>query len=221
MILEKLAVCLVSNFDTCSYSLPLADGRMRVTEHDVHMMSCLLNAPLRNSSGLNVIASLSQVDGDENFRRNFVTFVVSTGLREYQRGEVNHLMLNPLVDLSKMCFLDRVAFILRGYLENILDKTIISNEEEEVNEEKCRIKSVEAETKVENQAGVPKVKALFRDGKGVIDLIITNTRVLVEVMTKLKELLSGARTPLKRVRKVAAKSIGDALIRDTPKKLKS
>ncbi|KAJ8423852.1 hypothetical protein Cgig2_024098 [Carnegiea gigantea] len=46
MILGKLALWLLQNFDTCSYSLPLAHGRMRVTEHDVHMTLCLLKGPL-------------------------------------------------------------------------------------------------------------------------------------------------------------------------------
>jgi len=43
----------------------------------------------------------SQVDRVEDFRRNFVTFVVSTCLRRSQKGEVNYLILNALVELSK------------------------------------------------------------------------------------------------------------------------
>ena len=37
MILGKLVLWLVRNFDTYSCSVPFAHGGMRVTEHDVHM----------------------------------------------------------------------------------------------------------------------------------------------------------------------------------------
>ncbi|KAJ8438218.1 hypothetical protein Cgig2_011580 [Carnegiea gigantea] len=59
------------------------------------------------------------------------------------------------------------------------------------------------------------------DGKVATDLIITNSHLLVEVMTKLEELFPSAHIPLKGVRKVAAESMSNALIRDTHKKSKS
>ncbi|KAJ8421176.1 hypothetical protein Cgig2_007698 [Carnegiea gigantea] len=46
MILGKLAVWLVRNFDTCSCSLPLTHGRLRVTKHDVYMTLALTKGPL-------------------------------------------------------------------------------------------------------------------------------------------------------------------------------
>ncbi|KAJ8419830.1 hypothetical protein Cgig2_019353 [Carnegiea gigantea] len=45
MILEKLAVWLVRNFDTCSCSVPLTHGRFRVTEHDVYITLALPKGP--------------------------------------------------------------------------------------------------------------------------------------------------------------------------------
>ena len=45
MIPGKLAVWLVCNFDTCSCSLPLTHGRLRVTEHDVYMTLALPKGP--------------------------------------------------------------------------------------------------------------------------------------------------------------------------------
>ncbi|KAJ8444799.1 hypothetical protein Cgig2_014988 [Carnegiea gigantea] len=41
MIPGKLALQLVCNFNTCSCSLPLTHGRLRVTEHDVYMTLAL------------------------------------------------------------------------------------------------------------------------------------------------------------------------------------
>ena len=45
MIPGKLAVWLVRNFDTCSCSLPLTYGSLRVTEHDVYMTLALPRGP--------------------------------------------------------------------------------------------------------------------------------------------------------------------------------
>ncbi|KAJ8423658.1 hypothetical protein Cgig2_006237 [Carnegiea gigantea] len=147
-----------------------------------------------------------QVGEVEDFRRNFVMFM--------------------------LCYLDRVVFklrsvphqlpILRGwtngeikdwvrcFLEDTLDKTSAIDEKEQVNEEEHHSKGVEDEGKA----------ALFRDGRVVTDLIITNIRRLVEVIIELQDLIPGARPPLKRVRKVVAESMSDALIRDKPKRLK-
>ncbi|KAJ8439650.1 hypothetical protein Cgig2_021662 [Carnegiea gigantea] len=95
----------------------------------------------------------------------------------------------------------------------------MNDEEEQVNEKEHHNKGVEDEGKAEDQIGIS--KALFRDGRAATDLIITSSRRLAKVITELQELIPGARSPLKRVRKVATESVSDALIRDTPKRSKS
>ncbi|KAJ8423827.1 LOW QUALITY PROTEIN: hypothetical protein Cgig2_017390 [Carnegiea gigantea] len=158
MIQGKLALWL--NFDTSSFSLPLAHGRMTMIEHDVHMMIGLPKGPLKvvesknksnlsrelvsilnlgNSSGQNMIASLNCLGSP--------------------RREVSYLIPNTS---------------LKG--------------------QGCKVAT---------------------------DLIITKSQLLVEVITELEELIPRACTPLKRVRKVTAISMSDALIRETPKKSKS
>ena len=133
MVPGKLELWLVRNFDTYSCSLPLTDGSMRLTEHDVHVTLGLPKDLLeavkpKNERNVNVeLASLlnhwkqqwpecdsipkceevidmmrGQVDGGEHFRRNFIMLVVSTCLRGRQRGEVNYLIMNTLVDLRKL-----------------------------------------------------------------------------------------------------------------------
>ncbi|KAJ8439837.1 hypothetical protein Cgig2_022999 [Carnegiea gigantea] len=109
---------------------------------------------------------------------------------------------------------------LKSYLDT-LDNTTTTDEEEEVNKEERCNKSVEVKAKVKDQMGDSKVKALFWDDKVATDLIINNSRLLAEVMAKLAELLPGTCAPLKRVRKIAAKSRNDALIRHMLKKSKS
>ncbi|KAJ8431132.1 hypothetical protein Cgig2_010065 [Carnegiea gigantea] len=121
-----------------------------------------------------------QVDRDEDFRRNFVTFVVSTCLHENQRGEVNYLILNAVVDLNK----EFVIGFRGGYLENTLDKMTVTDEEENVNEDKCRNKSVKDEAKDKDQTRVSKFKSTAGGSHN-----------------KIGGVDSLARTPLKRVRK--------------------
>ncbi|KAJ8447054.1 hypothetical protein Cgig2_025431 [Carnegiea gigantea] len=60
----------------------------------------------------------------------------------------------------------------------------------------------------------------FQRGQAATNMIITNSRLLAEAMTELEELLFNARIPLKIVRKEAAKSTSNALIRGMPKKSK-
>ena len=64
-------------------------------------------------------------------------------------------------------------------------------------------------------------QALFRDGKAATNLIITNSRLLVEVIAEVEELIPRACTPLKRMRKVAEKLTSDALISERPNRLNS
>ena len=99
-----------------------------MTEEDVHMMLGSPKGPLdvvkpKNESNLIIdFASLlnhrrqlwpkrdsigviemikGQVDGGEDFRRNFLMLVVSPCLHGNQRREVNYLIVNALVDLRK------------------------------------------------------------------------------------------------------------------------
>ncbi|KAJ8442715.1 LOW QUALITY PROTEIN: hypothetical protein Cgig2_011635 [Carnegiea gigantea] len=65
------------------------------------------------------------------------------------------------------------------------------------------------------------MKAIFRDGSAAIDLIITSSRWLAEIMTELEELIPRACSPLKRVRNVAVELVSNALINDRPKGLRS
>ncbi|KAJ8430873.1 hypothetical protein Cgig2_011336 [Carnegiea gigantea] len=251
MIPGKLALWLVRHFNTCSSSLPLTHGRIRVTEHDVHMMLGLRNGPLkvvepkseskwpkRDSihKCMEVIEMMQgQVNGGEDFRRNLVMLVVSTCLHGRQRGEVNYLIMNALVGARQFATLrgltndeikSRVGqeFVIgfgRGYLENTLDKMTIIDKQEEVNEEELHGKNDEDEAKAKDETGVLELKAPFHDGKVATNLIISNSRLPVEVIIKLEEFIHGARAPLKRVRKVAVQLTSDALIGDMTNKLKS
>ncbi|KAJ8430652.1 hypothetical protein Cgig2_000643 [Carnegiea gigantea] len=137
-----------------------------------------------------------QVDWGEDFIRNFIVLVVSTCVHGKQRGEVIYLIMNMLVDLSKLCYLNRVVFKLS--------------------------KNDKDETKPEDEIRVSKRKSgSFHDGKAAADSIITNSRLLTEVIIELEEFIPRARTPLKRVRKVAAESMSDALISDRTNKSRS
>ncbi|KAJ8439005.1 hypothetical protein Cgig2_013001 [Carnegiea gigantea] len=102
--------------------------QMRVTEHDVHMMLGLPKGSLevvepKNESNASIAFArllnhwkhdAELIDGGKDFRRNFVTFLVSTCLRGSQKQQVNYPIQYVLVDLSKLCYLDRVVFKLRS-----------------------------------------------------------------------------------------------------------
>ncbi|KAJ8442718.1 LOW QUALITY PROTEIN: hypothetical protein Cgig2_011638 [Carnegiea gigantea] len=250
-----MAVWLVRNFDTYSCSLPVANGRMRVTEHDVHVTLGLPTSPFE------VVESENEIDATVEFRsllnRWKQQWPECHGIPEC--GELINMIQSQIevrtseeicnlrgVYMSswekKLCYYDRVVFKLRsvprqlltligwtndeikdrgGYLKDTLDKTSMTNEEEEGNEKEYHSKGVEDEGKPEDQTGISVVKAFFGDGQAVINLIITSSRGLAEVITELEELIPGARNPLKRVRKVAAESVSDALVGDTPKRSKS
>jgi len=60
-----------------------------------------------------------QVDGCEDFRRNFIMFVVSTCLCGNQSGEANYMILNALVDLSQMTQLNWAQYTLRSLLSSV------------------------------------------------------------------------------------------------------
>ncbi|KAJ8421093.1 LOW QUALITY PROTEIN: hypothetical protein Cgig2_025556 [Carnegiea gigantea] len=183
IILGKLALWLVQNFNICSYSLTLTHGKMRVTVHDVHVMLGLPKGlpefisllshwkqqwPKRYSiskCAQVIVIMWGQVDGGEDFRRNFVMLVMFTCLSGWQIGE--------------LCYLDRVVFKLKlvpnqfatlrgwtngkikyrefvigfgiGYLEDTMDKTTITNEEEEVNKVECNNKNDEDKVKAEDE----------------------------------------------------------------------
>ncbi|KAJ8425868.1 hypothetical protein Cgig2_028213 [Carnegiea gigantea] len=209
IILEKIALGMVRNFDTCSCSLLLANGRMRLPEHDVHVTlglpMCPLEWPKHDSIPkcrelIEIIQG--QADRGENFKRNFVMFVVSTCLHGNQSGEVNYMILNA-----------------RGYLEDTLDKTSMTDEEEQLMKRNIIAKVLKMKVRYHILLTISIGcfhQALFRDGRAAIDLIITNIRLLAELITELEDLIPRADTPLKRVRKVATESMSDALTRDRP-----
>ncbi|KAJ8434777.1 LOW QUALITY PROTEIN: hypothetical protein Cgig2_003105 [Carnegiea gigantea] len=202
-----MAVSLVRNFDTCSCSLPLANSSMRVTECDVHVTKPLNhwkqqwpechNIPI---CGELIDMIKGQMDRGENFRRNFVIFMVSRYLRGKKSGE--------------LCYLDRVVFKLRSapcqlptirrWINNeIRDRESVTEFGKGYLEDTM---GAEDEGKAEDRIRISKVKVI--DG-------------WAEVVTELEELIPGARSPLKRVRKVATESVSDALIRDRPKRSKN
>ncbi|KAJ8426238.1 hypothetical protein Cgig2_018523 [Carnegiea gigantea] len=230
IIPEKMVVWLVRNFDTCSCSLPLANGRMRATDCDVHVMlglpmgrlevveseneidmtvefrnllNCWKQQWLERHSILKceelVDMIQGQVDRGKDFKRNFVIFVVSIWLRGGKKWR------SQLHDTER----ESITGFGRGSLEDMLDKTSMTDEEEQVNEKEHHSKGVKDEGKAEDQIGISKVK------------VITSNRWLAEVITELEELIPGGCSPLKRVRKVAMESVSDAHIRDTLKRSKS
>ncbi|KAJ8425624.1 LOW QUALITY PROTEIN: hypothetical protein Cgig2_018409 [Carnegiea gigantea] len=257
---------LVQNFDMCFCSRPLANGRMRVTEHDIHPWPECHSIP-KCEKLIDMIQG--QIDGGEDFRRNFVIFVWRSQLHDTER--VGKCETNGMIELgtihneitcvvsrsvesktSRLCYLDQVVFkprslprqlptlrawtndeikyrvqqepitrFGRGYLEDMLDKMSITNEEEQVNEKEHHNQGAEEEGNAKDQTGISNVKELFWDGWTTTDLIITNSRQLAEVITESEEFILRIHRPLKRVRKVAAESVSDALIRDTPKRSKS
>ncbi|KAJ8421654.1 LOW QUALITY PROTEIN: hypothetical protein Cgig2_019772 [Carnegiea gigantea] len=83
MIPGKPALWMMHNFDICSCN------PIRVIEHDVHMTLGLPKGKLKVVEHNN--ESNGQVDGGEDFRRNFIMLVVSTCLHGNHRREINHL----------------------------------------------------------------------------------------------------------------------------------
>lgn len=120
-------------------------------------------------------------------------------------------------------YLDRVVFKLRSVPRQLPTLRGWTNDEI-----KCRARQ-ESITRFGrgylvdtlNNITITDEQALFRDGRAAIDLIMTSSRRLVEVIIELEEFIPGACGPLKRVRKVVAESVSDALIGDMPKASKS
>ncbi|KAJ8424216.1 hypothetical protein Cgig2_033100 [Carnegiea gigantea] len=140
MISGKLALWLVRNFDTCSCSLPLAYGRISVTEHDVHVMlglpkGSLLVAEPKNESNLCYLDHVA-------LKLRSVPRQLST-LRAWINGEIKSRAGH-----------DFVIEFSRGYVEDTSEKMTITDVEEEVNEEQHRSKNDEGEIKVKDEAGV-------------------------------------------------------------------
>ncbi|KAJ8435257.1 hypothetical protein Cgig2_009390 [Carnegiea gigantea] len=103
----------------CSCSLPLAHGRMRVTEHDVHVT---LGLP----TGLLELCYLDHV-----------VFKLRSVPRQLQtlRGSKN----DEIKDRARQ---ESVTEVGRGYLEDTLDKTSMTNKKELVNEKEHHSKCV-------------------------------------------------------------------------------
>ncbi|KAJ8425495.1 hypothetical protein Cgig2_028513 [Carnegiea gigantea] len=189
-ILEKPAVWLVHNFNASSYSILFTYGNMRVTKEYVYMRLCLPKGPLE------AIKAENETDSSVEFKsllkhwKDFQTKVIASSIPNVE--------LEFKIESGK------------GYPADSLDKTVVTNKEEEVNEEEHS-----------NKNFVPEAKALFQDSKVTTDKITTNSRLLAKVVIELEKFLPRARVPLKSVRKVVTKSISDTVIRDMPKKSKS
>ncbi|KAJ8426748.1 hypothetical protein Cgig2_029417 [Carnegiea gigantea] len=100
----------------------------------------------------------SKVDGREDFKRNFILFVMSTCINGNQRGEVNYLL----------CYLDRVVFNIRfgkGALEDQLDDIEVPDEGQEVHEEGTSNATPEPTAEAEHDTIQSKIKALLEDAK--------------------------------------------------------
>ena len=63
----------------------------------------------------------SQVDIWEEFKKNFITFIVSTFLCRNQRGRVNYLILNALLDLHKVRRMNRGQYTMRVLITSVDD----------------------------------------------------------------------------------------------------
>ncbi|KAJ8434535.1 hypothetical protein Cgig2_004301 [Carnegiea gigantea] len=195
---------------------------MRVIEEDVYMTLGLPKSSLEtieakhetnwldhdsvSKHGEMIEMMESQIDGGEEFKRNFIIFIVPTCLRRNQRGGVNYLILNTLLDLGKVTPYTNYEIkswaehefeveFGKGYLKNSLDTTTVTDEEV-VHEEERRNRSVETEAKVKDQ-----IKGQGHD--------------------RIGRVASWSTHPLKRVRKLIAGLMSDELTRDMPKKSKS
>ncbi|KAJ8421372.1 hypothetical protein Cgig2_025255 [Carnegiea gigantea] len=191
MIPGKLAVWLVRNFDTCSYSLPLTHGRFKVTEHDVYMTLALPKGPFE----------LCYLDR--------VVFKVRTVKHQFPtlRG-----WTNDKVKLRKEQEF-HVGFG-NGALEDSLDETERPAEAEVVHEEEPSNATPEA-AEAEHHTVWSKMKALLEDAKKVSNEIITNTHVLAGVIIGLEKLVPEAHASLKRVRTIAVQTTTAALFGET------
>ncbi|KAJ8430588.1 hypothetical protein Cgig2_001015 [Carnegiea gigantea] len=200
MISGKLAVWLVRNFDTCSCSLPLTHGRLRVTEHDVHMTLALPKGPLELCYLDRVIFKVQTVKRQFPTLRGWTNDKVKS--REKQEFEV---------DFGK------------GSLDDCLDETERPDEPQVVHEEEPSNATPEATAGAEHDTVQSKIKALLEDAKKVSNEIITNTRVLARMIMELEKLVPEAHASLKRVRTIAVQTTTDPLFAETtlPGKSKS
>ncbi|KAJ8420619.1 LOW QUALITY PROTEIN: hypothetical protein Cgig2_000437 [Carnegiea gigantea] len=181
----------VRNFDTCSCSLPLTHGRFRVTEHDVYMTLALPKGPFE----------LCYLDR--------VVFKVRTVKRQFPtlRGWTNDKVKSREEQEFQVGFGN-------GALEDSLDETERSAEAQVVHEEEPSNATPEA-AEAEHHTVRSKMKALLEDAKKASNEIITNTRVLAGVITKLEKLVPEAHASLKRVRTIAVQTTTAALFAET------
>ena len=61
----------------------------------------------------------SQVDGGKEFKRNFILFVVSSCLNGNKKGEVNYLVLNSLLDLTKVRELNWARYTMATLVSSV------------------------------------------------------------------------------------------------------
>ncbi|KAJ8422306.1 hypothetical protein Cgig2_014531 [Carnegiea gigantea] len=119
--------------------------------------------------------------------------------------DVNRVDNNEIRDRVRQ---ESVTGFERGYLEDTLDKTNMIDEQEQVNEKEQHSKGVEDEGSFSRQLSGNRF-----DNNQQLTTGGSHNRV--------EELIPGAHSPLRRVRKVAAELMSDALIKDTPKRLKN
>ncbi|KAJ8444803.1 hypothetical protein Cgig2_014992 [Carnegiea gigantea] len=251
MIPGKLALQLVRDFNTCSCSLPLTHGRLRVIEHDVYMTLALPKGPLMVTKAKNEMNSstkfktllrqrrkqwperdgvpisgemvemiCSQVDGGEDFKRNFILFVVSAVLiglfSKYGLSSVSSTLRGWTNDKIKSREEQEfeVGFGI-GALEDRLDETEVPNEAQKVYEEEPSNATPEPAAEAEHDIKRSKIKALLKDAKKASNEIITNSRALAGVMTELEKLVPEAHASLKKIRMIAMQTTTEALFTET------
>ncbi|KAJ8425741.1 hypothetical protein Cgig2_007597 [Carnegiea gigantea] len=236
MIPWKLAVWLVCNFDTCSCSLPLTHGKFRVTEHDVDMTLALPKGPFE------VTEAKSETNSSIEFKSLLKRWTEQWPDLDsvLKSGEMVDMICSQLYYLDRVVFkvrtIKRQFPTLRGWtndkvksreeqefqvsfgngaLEDYLDETKRPAEAQVVHKEEPSNATPEAAAEAKHDTVRSKMKALLEDAKKASNEIITNTRVLVGVITKLEKLVPEAHASLKRVRTIAAQTTIAALFAET------
>ncbi|KAJ8421464.1 hypothetical protein Cgig2_022515 [Carnegiea gigantea] len=123
----KLMLWFVCNFSTCSYSIPLAHDRIRVIEHDVHITLGLSKGPLE------VIVAKNKSNANVDFKEQWPEHDSIL-----KCGEVIDMMQNQEFEIR----------FSRDYLEDSLDKSIVTNYIEEVNDEELTTKVLKLKLKL-------------------------------------------------------------------------
>ncbi|KAJ8426362.1 hypothetical protein Cgig2_025501 [Carnegiea gigantea] len=205
MIRGKLAVWLVRNFDTCSCSLPLTHGRLRVTEYDVYMTLALPKGPLE----------VTEAKNETNSSAEFKTLLKRWKEQWLDRDSVPKSgkmvkMICSQIDGGEEFKTDFIVLVVSTYING--------NQRGEVNYLTERPDEVQVVYEEEPSKPATEAKhdtALLEDAKKASNEIITNTRVLAGVIMELEKLVPKAHASLKRVRTMAVQTTIDALFAET------